>query len=56
MTTALATTDAGRRLDKTLAGTTLGEGLVRVCQLLAATLGFILLSLGLASILGQVLS
>lgn len=56
VTTALATTDAGRRVDETLAGTTLGEGLVRVFQLLVATLGFILLSLGLASILGQVLS
>ncbi|RJF41902.1 hypothetical protein D4740_07470 [Actinomyces sp. 2119] len=56
VTTALAATRVGRAADERLAGTTTGETLVRVGQLLAGALGFILLALGLASILGQVLS
>jgi len=56
LTTALATTSAGRKADELLAGTTTGETLIRVFQLLAGTLGFLLLALGLASILGQVIA
>lgn len=56
LTTALATTAAGRKADELLAGTTLGETAIRVLQLLAGTLGFLLLALGLASILGQVIA
>ncbi|MBE6476019.1 MAG: hypothetical protein E7Z95_10740 [Actinomyces succiniciruminis] len=55
LTAALATTAAGRKADELLAGTTIGETLIRVLQLLAGTLGFLLLALGLASILGQVI-
>ncbi|MBE6482201.1 MAG: hypothetical protein E7Z94_07485 [Actinomyces ruminicola] len=56
LTTALATTGVGRRADELLAGTTIGETAIRVLQLLAGTLGFLLLALGLASILGQVIA
>lgn len=56
LTTALATTSAGRKADELLAGTTTGETVIRVLQLLAGTLGFLLLALGLASILGQVIA
>ncbi|WP_127841432.1 hypothetical protein [Actinomyces wuliandei] len=56
VTTALAATRVGRAADERLAGTTTGETLVRVGQLLAGALGFVLLALGLASVLGQVLS
>lgn len=56
VTTALAASDLGRRADDRLAGTAVGEGLVRVGQLLAGALGFTLVALGLASILGQVLA
>ncbi|MDO4900922.1 hypothetical protein [Actinomyces sp.] len=56
LTTALATTGAGRKADELLAGTGVGETLIRVLQLLAGTLGFLLLALGLASILGQVIA
>ena len=54
--TALATSTIGRVADERLAGTTAGEGLARVAQLLAGSLGFLLMALGLASILRQVLS
>lgn len=56
LTTALATTRIGRAADERLAGTTLGESLVRVGQLLLGALGFVLVALGLASILGQVMA
>ncbi|MDU0349541.1 hypothetical protein [Actinomyces sp. MRS3W] len=56
LTTALATTGAGRKADELLAGTTIGETAIRVLQLLAGTLGFLLVALGLASILGQVIA
>ncbi|WP_103062901.1 hypothetical protein [Actinomyces qiguomingii] len=56
LTTALATTGAGRKADELLAGTAVGETLIRVLQLLAGTLGFLLVALGLASILGQVIA
>lgn len=55
LSTVLANTSAGHWADEQLAGTTGGETLVRVGQLLAAAFGFLLLALGLASILGQVL-
>lgn len=54
--TALAASTIGRVADERLAGTTAGEGLARVTQLLAGSLGFLLMALGLASILRQVLS
>ena len=54
--TALAASTIGRVADERLAGTTAGEGLARVAQLLAGSLGFLLMALGLASILRQVLS
>ena len=54
--TALAASTIGRVADERLAGTTVGEGLARVAQLLAGSLGFLLMALGLASILRQVLS
>lgn len=56
VTAALASTSAGRLADEHLAGTTIGETLVRVLQLLCAAFGFVLLALGLATILMQVLS
>lgn len=56
VTSALATTRLGRAADERLAGTTTGEALVRVTQLLAGATGFVLLALGLASILGQVMA
>ena len=55
LSTVLANTSAGHWADEQLAGTTGGETLARVGQLLAAAFGFLLLALGLASILGQVL-
>lgn len=55
VTTALAASGVGRAADERLAGTTTGEALLRVAQLLAGALGFVLMALGLASILGQVL-
>ena len=55
VTTALAASRVGRAADERLAGTTTGEALLRVAQLLAGALGFVLMALGLASILGQVL-
>ena len=54
--TALAASTIGRVADERLAGTTAGEGLARVTQLLAGSPGFLLMALGLASILRQVLS
>lgn len=54
-TALLASTGLGRAAEERLAGTTTGETLVRVLQLLAGALGFLLLALGLASVLGQVL-
>lgn len=56
VTATLASTSAGRLADEHLAGTTIGETLVRVLQLLCAAFGFVLLALGLATILMQVLS
>ncbi|RRD31030.1 hypothetical protein [Actinomyces bowdenii] len=56
LTTALATTRIGRAADERLAGTTAGESLVRVGQLLLGALGFVLIALGLASVLGQVIA
>ncbi|MDO4244106.1 MAG: hypothetical protein Q4C85_10190 [Actinomyces sp.] len=56
VTTALAASELGRMADDRLAGTSVGEGIIRVAQLLAGALGFTLVALGLASILGQVLS
>lgn len=56
LTTALATTRIGRAADEHLAGTTTGESLVRVGQLLLGALGFVLIALGLASVLGQVIA
>ena len=55
VTTALTASGVGRAADERLAGTTTGEALLRVAQLLAGALGFVLMALGLASILGQVL-
>ena len=55
VTTALAASGVGRAADERLAGTTTGEAQLRVAQLLAGALGFVLMALGLASILGQVL-
>jgi len=46
----------GRAADERLAGTTTGEALARVAQLLAGSFGFLLVALGMASILRQVLS
>lgn len=56
VTTLVAASAPGRWADEHLAGTTTGESLARLVQLLAGTLGFVLLALGLASVLGQVLS
>ena len=56
VTTLVAASAPGRWADEHLAGTTTGESLARLAQLLAGTLGFVLLALGLASVLGQVLS
>ncbi len=42
--------------DERLAGTSTGETLIRVGQLLLGATGFVLVALGLASILGQVIS
>ena len=56
LTSALATTRIGQAADEHLAGTTAGETLVRVGQLLLGALGFVLVALGLASILGQVIA
>lgn len=56
LTTMAASSRAGRWADEKLAGTTTGEALARVLQLLAGALGFLLLALGLAAVLGQVLS
>ena len=53
---ALAATAVGRAADERLAGTTTGEALARVAQLLAGSFGFLLVALGMASILRQVLS
>ena len=46
----------GRAADERLAGTSTGETLIRVGQLLLGATGFVLVALGLASILGQVIS
>ena len=56
VTTALAATSFGRVADERLAGTSTGETLIRVGQLLLGATGFVLVALGLASILGQVIS
>ena len=56
VTTALAATSLGRAADERLAGTSTGETLIRVGQLLLGAAGFVLAALGLASILGQVIS
>ncbi|EHM91554.1 hypothetical protein HMPREF0975_02388 [Actinomyces sp. oral taxon 849 str. F0330] len=56
VTTALAATSFGRAADERLAGTSTGETLIRVGQLLLGATGFVLVALGLASILGQVIS
>ena len=56
VTTALAATSFGRAADERLAGTSTGETLIRVGQLLLGAAGFVLAALGLASILGQVIS
>lgn len=56
LTSALATTRIGQAADEHLAGTTTGESLVRVGQLLLGAFGFVLVALGLASILGQVIA
>ncbi|TFH51023.1 hypothetical protein E4J66_13435 [Actinomyces viscosus] len=56
VTTALAATSVGRAADEHLAGTSTGETLIRVGQLLLGATGFVLVALGLASILGQVIS
>ena len=56
LTTALAATSLGRAADERLAGTSTGETLIRVGQLLLGATGFVLVALGLASILGQVIS
>ena len=56
VTTALAASGVGRAADERLAGTTTGEALARVAQLLAGSFGFLLVALGMASILRQVLS
>ncbi len=56
VTTALAATSLGRAADERLAGTSTGETLIRVGQLLLGATGFVLVALGLASILGQVIS
>ena len=54
--TTLAATSFGRAADERLAGTSTGETLIRVGQLLLGATGFVLVALGLASILGQVIS
>ena len=56
VTTALAATAFGRAADERLAGPSTGETLIRVGQLLLGATGFVLVALGLASILGQVIS
>ena len=56
VTTALAATSFGRAADERLAGTSTGETIIRVGQLLLGATGFVLVALGLASILGQVIS
>ena len=56
VTTALAATSLGRAADERLAGTSTGETLIRVGQLLLGAAGFVLAALGLASMLGQVIS
>ena len=56
VTTALAAMSLGRAADERLAGTSTGETLIRVGQLLLGATGFVLVALGLASILGQVIS
>ena len=56
VTTALAATLFGRAADERLAGTSTGETIIRVGQLLLGATGFVLVALGLASILGQVIS
>lgn len=56
VSTALAASALGRAADERLAGTTTGETLMRLAQLLAGAVGFVLLSLGLASVLGQVIA
>ncbi len=55
VSTALVSTPLGRAADERLSGTTTGESLLRLGQILVAAFGFLLISLGLASILGQVI-
>ncbi|GGO95687.1 hypothetical protein [Actinomyces gaoshouyii] len=55
VSTALVSTSLGRAVDERLSGTTMGESLLRLGQILVAAFGFLLISLGLASILGQVI-
>ncbi len=55
VSTALVSTSLGRAADERLSGTTTGESLLRLGQILVAAFGFLLISLGLASILGQVI-
>lgn len=53
--TLLASSRLGVAADERLAGTSAGEGIMRVLQLLGGCVGFILVALGLASVLGQVI-
>lgn len=55
VSSALASTSLGRAADERLSGTTTGESLLRLGQILVAAFGFLLIALGLASILGQVI-
>lgn len=55
VSTILASSRLGIAADERLAGTSAGEGLVRVLQLLGGCVGFVLVALGLASVLGQVI-
>ncbi|WP_315503173.1 hypothetical protein [Actinomyces radicidentis] len=55
VSTLLASTRLGVAADERLAGTSAGEGIMRVLQLLGGCVGFVLVALGLASVLGQVI-
>lgn len=56
LATALAAMSLRHAADERLAGTSIGETLTRVDQLLLSVTGFMLVVLGFASILGQVVS
>lgn len=55
VSTLVASSRLGVAADERLAGTSAGEGIMRVLQLLGGCVGFVLIALGLASVLGQVI-